>query len=868
MQEEIQEIPLRDTTRERYLNYALSVITARALPDVRDGLKPVQRRILYAMYHNLRLTAEAKHKKSAAVVGEVMSKYHPHGDQSIYDAMVRMAQGWVLRYRLVDGQGNFGSVDGDNPAAMRYTEARLDHIAEELLSELRKDTVDMRANYDGTLMEPVALPAQIPNLLINGASGIAVGMATNIPPHNLREVISALVALIDDPSLSLERIVRDHVRGPDFPTGGQILSSEAELLEMYETGNGPVEMRGEWTLETEGHRRSIIVTSVPYGVNKSQLVSEIAELIAKEKVPQLTDVRDESTEEVRVVLDLKRGANPEAAMAYLYRKTQIQKRFAVNMTALCPVEGSETCQPRRLGLREILTQFLDFRFVVTRRRLAYDLAQLEKRIHLLRGFALIFDGLDEAIRLIRESEGKNDARDKLMARFGLDWEQAEAILETKLYRLARLEIDAIRAELAEKEAEAAELRAVLGSETATWTLIRGELAQIADAYADERRSKLTGPVREQKFTEEVYIVSEDAFVIVTRQGRLKRQKSYTDLSAIRVAEGDEVGWVLPSNTRESLMLFTSVGKAYTMRVADVTQTTGYGEIIQTRFDFEDGEHVVGAAVSDPRSLPEIPEEIRATIGEADPPPPYAVAITRKGRGMRFSLAGFTEPSTVAGRRYLRLGGPGKGVTAIKIGPSDSVIGYKLVIDKMDGLEVETSRGRVEVLRSNKFKVGSRGGKGRELVSRGNLTSARWEPVEVRWEREDDGSGAEATTPATTDATTDAAVGSAEGDGGTPDATKSQAAPGSSASAPGAGALSEPRLLPRPVSPYWKPVAPDAPAPRQTSLFGEDDPGPPRAGAATRPPDDDDPGDDEPDDLDEDDADDGDDEPESEPENES
>jgi len=770
MQEYIEDVRLHETTRERYLNYALSVITSRALPDVRDGLKPVQRRILYAMSANLRLSPEAKHKKSAAVVGEVMAKYHPHGDQSIYDAMVRMAQDWVLRYPMVDGQGNFGSIDGDSPAAMRYTEARLNHIAEELLDELKKDTVDFRANYDGTLKEPVALPAQIPNLLINGAAGIAVGMATNIPPHNLGEVVSALIALIDDPELTLEAIVSEHIKAPDFPTGGLLLTPPEEMLEIYRTGRGPVEMRGEWELEAEGHRKSVVVTSVPYGVDKSKLIGEIAELIRKEKVPMLVDIRDESTEDVRIVMDMKRNANADAAMAFLYKKTMLQRRFNVNMTALCPVEGTEIIKPLRLDLRSILEQFLQFRHQVTRRRLAYDLRQLEKRIHILEGFVKIFDGLDEAIRLIRESEGKSDARDRLMKRFDLDWDQAEAILETKLYRLAKLEIDSIRAELAEKEAAAQAIRDVLASDKLTWDLIRSELVQIVDAYGDPRRSKLTGPIRDQHFTAEHYIVREDSFVIVTRQSRFKRQKSYTDISAIRVRDGDEVGWVMPANTRESLILFTSRGKAYTVRVADIVATTGYGDVIQTRFDFGDGEHIVGVTTTDPRCQPVIPEELFEGLPEDQPKPPYAFAVSRRGKCLRFALDAYRDPSNRAGRTFMRLSGvddgvtqvemtvgdeivslasqkgryllyplaevnvlsgAGKGVNAIKLDRDDYTLGYKLVTNRMDGLEVETTRGRVEVLRPNKFKVTSRGGRGRELIRVGYLKAVTRPPQEIK-----------------------------------------------------------------------------------------------------------------------------------------
>ena len=344
----VQVIPLHETTRERYLNYALSVITSRALPDIRDGLKPVQRRILYAMYQNLRLYPDSRYRKSATVVGEVMGKYHPHGDTAIYDAMVRMAQSFSLRMPLVDGQGNFGSLDGDSPAAMRYTEAKLRPLAIRLLEEIRKQTVDYRPNFDGTIFEPIVLPAQFPNLLVNGAVGIAVGMATNIPPHNLAEVIDALVYCIDHDEADSAELVDKFVKGPDFPTAGCILNTPEELRAVYEKGEGPIEVRGEY--RQEGKTR-VIIESIPFGVSKASLIESIAEHIIAEKVPQLVDVRDESTEDVRIVLELKRGANADAAMAYLLKHTALQSRFHVNLTALVPVEGSDVCAPEKVDLR-------------------------------------------------------------------------------------------------------------------------------------------------------------------------------------------------------------------------------------------------------------------------------------------------------------------------------------------------------------------------------------------------------------------------------------------------------------------------------------------------------------------------------------
>lgn len=773
----VEKTRLKDATERRYLSYALSVITSRALPDIRDGLKPVQRRILYAMHTNLRLLPEAKHRKSAAVVGEVMAKYHPHGDQAIYDAMVRMAQDFAMRVPLVDGQGNFGSVDGDGAAAMRYTEAKLRHLAVELLDELKKQTVPFRANYDGTQSEPIVLPARVPNLLVNGSTGIAVGMATNIPPHHLGEVIDALVALIDEPELELEDIVGPIIRGPDFPTGGEILNEREALLDIYRTGSGPIELQGTWFEETENRRRHIVIDSIPFALNKSNLIADIADHIRLGKVPQLVDIRDESTDVCRIVLDLKRGANAEAAMAYLYKRTALRGRFHVNLTALVPTDDPEVCRPERLDLVSMLRHFLRFREEVTRRRLTFDLAQLEKRIHILEAFAIIFDALDEAIALIRASNGKKDARERLMERFELDWDQAEAILETKLYRLAKLEIDDILAELAEKRAEAERLRAILGSDELLWNLVRDELVELRDAFGDERRTRVVGQVEEKEFSEEIYIIAEDAWCIVTREGWLKRQKSYTDVSAIRVRDGDEVGWIWPASTRESLIVFTDRGKAYTLRVDDVPATTGYGEALSTRFDFEDGERVVGVTVSDARALP-MPEDHKPKAPLSSDGAPHVVAMSRGGRTLQLPLGLFAEPSTRNGRTVMRLAGgklpgtkvadrvvaacvsdgselvslatrqgraliypveetkalsgPGKGVLAIKLAKGDHVVGFALATHRMDGLDVETNRGRREVIRSNKFSVASRAGKGREIIRNGTIAKVHHATAEHGW----------------------------------------------------------------------------------------------------------------------------------------
>ena len=365
--------PLHEEARRRYLNYALSVITARALPDVRDGLKPVQRRILYGMWNDLNLTADAKQQKSAQVVGLIMGRYHPHGDSSIYDALVRMAQDWSLRYPLVDGHGNFGSIDGDSAAAYRYTECKLQPLAGDILDDLASDTVDYRPSYDGSRTEPIVVPARLPQLLMNGATGIAVGMATNIPPHNAVELVEACIALIEDPALEVKDLLK-YIRGPDFPTGGQLLNNKAELREIYETGQGSLRVRGEYKLEDLPRGgQQIVLTSIPYAINKSTLVAKIGELVSERKIPLITDVRDESTKDIRVVLELKRDSNVELVMAFLYKHTTLQSNFNVNLTCLIPTENPEVGAPERLNLKRMLEEFLKFRFEVVTRRLQHDL---------------------------------------------------------------------------------------------------------------------------------------------------------------------------------------------------------------------------------------------------------------------------------------------------------------------------------------------------------------------------------------------------------------------------------------------------------------------------------------------------------------
>jgi DNA gyrase subunit A len=729
----VADIPLHDETQRRYLNYALSVITSRALPDVRDGLKPVQRRILYAMHHNLHLSPDAKHRKSAAIVGAVLAQYHPHGDVAVYDAMVRMAQDFSLRYPLVDGYGNFGSLDGDAAAAYRYTEARLRPVAAELLEELPKRTIDYRPNFDGTTFEPITLPARYPQLLVNGSTGIAVGMATNIPPHHLGEIVAACVALIDDPSLTVGDLLR-HIKGPDFPTGGTMLNTKAELRAVYEAGQGTIKLRADYKIEELGKgQQQLVITSIPYGLSTNAVVEKIAQvIIAKGALPQLLDVRNESTRDVRLALELKKGADPQLVMAYLYKHTPLQTNFNVNLTCLVPTDNVEVAAPRRLDLRAMLGHFLDYRFLVVTRRFRYELEELLKRIHLLEGFEKIYDALDEALRIIRTSDGKRDAAAKLMRRFDLDEEQADAVLEMKLYKLARLEIEAIREELADKRKEAKRIEKILASDARRWGVIRGELAALGAAYDDKRRTKLGGKVAEvHEFDEQAFIVDEDAHVIVTRDGWLKRVRELKDPRSTRLREGDELLAVVAGSTKSTVAFFTNLGTAYSLRMNDVPPSTGYGDPIQKLFKLKDGERVVAALSLDERATP-----AGAT----------AIVATRQGFGARFALAAHLEPSTRAGRRFVKLAADGgdstKGddaaspllaASAVALGAGtkahklvkagdlsegryvfDEVIGVELV-DEKDNVLVAATSGKALLCRISEVAVLANPGRGVRLI---------------------------------------------------------------------------------------------------------------------------------------------------------
>jgi DNA gyrase subunit A len=759
-------VSLSEETRRRYLNYAMSVITARALPDVRDGLKPVQRRILYVMRHELGLTVDAKFVKCARIVGDTVGKYHPHSPEAVYDTLVRMAQDFTLRNPLVDGQGNFGSVIGLPPAAERYTEAKLSAIAEQLMSELRFNTVEMRSNYDASRDEPTVLPARFPNLLVNGASGIAVGMATNIPSHNLGEVINACVHLIQNHETTVAQLMK-FIKGPDFPLGGRIVTDRRELRTTYEEGRGSIKVRAEWRLDKEGRKEiphRIVITSVPYGVETGPLLHAIGEIAESRRLPQLLAANDESDLErgMRLVLDLKPGSDPAAAMTYLFKHTALEQSFAYNATALVPDEHG-VLVPRRLDLVSMLRHFLDFRLETVRRRFQYQLEQLERRIHILEGFAIIFDGLDKALKIIRASEGKQDAAAKLMKEFTqLDELQTDAILELALYRISQLEIDRILEELDEKRTQAEEIRTILASERRLWSVVRHELEELAERFADNRRTALGSSEEIGEFDPQAYIVRENTNVVVSREGWIKRVQKISSIDKLRTRDGDDVLAVVPTSTLDHMVFFASDGTAYTLPVDQIPPSTGYGEPLSKHVRLRDGAGIVAAIATDARFTP--PDQFE---WEEFPPTPYVFIATALGQVMRLSFSLFRQPSTKGGRRYCRLrvgdrvvhvgfmrergegersypgdsvflvtrnarlihfdvaeaqvlAAPGKGVRGIKLEKGDEVLAAQRLSRPSDALRVENENGKILSFGQMKYTMTSRGGRGVKTSHRTGL----------------------------------------------------------------------------------------------------------------------------------------------------
>lgn len=770
MAESIEVRSIATEVRTRFLTYAMSVVTGRALPDVRDGLKPVQRRILYTMYQDSNLTFDRRPAKCAQIVGDVMGRYHPHGDGAIYEAMVRMAQEWVMRATLVHGEGNFGSVDGDPPAAYRYTEAKLTKVAEALLTELDQETVDLKDNYAGNRREPIVLPAQFPNLLVNGVSGIAVGMATQIPPHNLREVLQACIVLIDNPEATTA-VLMERVKGPDFPLGGKIVTERAALRKIYEEGTGGIKVQGEWKEEKlERGKSQIVITSIPYAVDKGELEKTIGALIEDRKLPQLLGLSNESNDKdgMRIALELKPGTDCNLVMAYLYKHTELQKNFSYNMTALVPSEDGKTLVPKDgLGLKAILQHFLDFRLVTVRRRFEHQLRVLRRRIHILEGFAVIFNALDKAIKIIRESSGKADAAEKLMAAFKLDDEQVTAILDSQLYKIAQMEIQKILEELALKKKEAERIESLLASKKKLWGVIKGEMEELVEKFGERRKTRMAQDEDVLTFDEEAYIVRENTNVVLTRNGRIKRVGRLSSVETTRVEEGDAVIAVVPGSTLDHVVFFADDGTAYTMRMNEVPATAGYGEYIAKFFKLADQVKIINAISTDPRFVP----AEQPASGDT-PAGPYLLVTTSAGFVLRLPFSAYRTESTKSGRRFAKLeagdkavmaqlvgdqtgvmlassgghlihfpvdqvnilSGVGKGVIGIKIDGDDVCVGGVVVGGRFDKLVMETENGKEQEFGPGAIKSQNRGGKGDKPGVRTKFARVVPPPIElVNWD---------------------------------------------------------------------------------------------------------------------------------------
>lgn len=621
--------PIVKEMEESYLNYAMSVIVMRALPDVRDGLKPVHRRILYAMW-NIGLRSSAKFRKSATVVGEVLGKYHPHGDTAVYDTLVRLAQDFSLRYPLVHGQGNFGSMDGDSAAAMRYTEAKLGKIAEELLLDIDKDTVDFRPNYDGTHEEPVVLPAKLPNLLLNGTVGIAVGMATNIPPHNLTELCDGIMHLIAEPEATVEDLM-EYVKGPDFPTAG-IIYDIASIRSVYSTGKGGIVMRGRATIEENQAGQSIIVISeIPYQVNKASLVEAIANLVKDKRIEGIKDLRDESDRSgIRVVIELKRDAYPKKVLNRLYKLTQLQETFHVNMVAL--VDG---LQPRVLNLKTMLEEYIKHREIVVTRRSTFELKKAQDRAHILEGLVIALEKIDAIIKTIKASKNKEDAKVNLMKKFKFTERQTLAILDMKLQQLANLERLQVEKELQEQQAIIKELKRILSSRKNILAVVKDEVVELKQRYGDERRTEIV-PQALGSFSQEDLIPKESAIVMLTRDGYIKRltpdtfkqqQRGGKGIIGLTAKEEDSATALISTNTHANLLFFTSKGRVFQLKAYEVPSASRTAK----------GQAIVNFLQLGPE------EQVNAILPvEKSQHSKYFVMVTRNGLIKKTTLDAFTN----------------------------------------------------------------------------------------------------------------------------------------------------------------------------------------------------------------------------------
>jgi DNA gyrase subunit A len=722
-----------DEMRESYLNYSMSVIVSRALPDVRDGLKPVHRRILYGM-SELGSHWNRPYKKSARIVGDVLGKYHPHGDSSVYDALVRMAQDFSMRYELIDGQGNFGSVDGDNAAAMRYTESRMTRMSGEMLKDLEKDTVAWVPNFDETLQEPSVLPSMVPNLLINGSEGIAVGMATKIPPHSMTEIIDGLIASIDNSEITTDELL-NHIKGPDFPTAGMILGLDG-IRSAYETGRGKIKIRARAHIESKkGQKDKIVVTELPYQVNKANLIEKIADLVRDKKIEGITDLRDESDKDgIRVVIETKRDAVPEVILNQLYKHTQLQDTFGMILLAL--VNGI----PKIMPLKEILGHFIEFRHTIVVRRTEFELKEAEARAHILEGLKTALDNLDEAIEIIRGSKNPEAAKEGLMNSFDLSEKQAQAILDMRLQRLTGLEVEKVVTEYKEVIKLISNLKSILSNKSQRMDIIKSELSEIREAYGDERRTEIV-PV-DTDFSIEDMIAEEDTVLTITHSGYIKRTALNTYRTQRRGGRGvqgagskeeDFVEHLFIANTHNYMLFFTDRGKCYWLKVYDIPQggRAAQGRAIVNLIGCEPGEKVEAfvsvkefdedrfivmgtqngivkktklSAYGNPRKggiyAIDIRDgdrliEARITNGEHD-----ILLGTREGKSIRFP----ENNIRASGRKTMGV----KGITLSS--KSDSVVGM-LVVKREGTILVATEKGYGKRTDVNQYRAQKRGGKG-------------------------------------------------------------------------------------------------------------------------------------------------------------
>lgn len=733
----VENLTVEKVMENSFLRYSMSVIIDRALPDVRDGLKPVHRRILYAMEKN---GWKAPHAtvKSARIVGEVMGKYHPHGDSSIYDAMVNLAQPWKVRYRLVEGQGNFGSMDGDEPAASRYTEARMDKVGTALLSDIEKETVDFRDNFDGTEREPVVLPAAVPNVLLNGQMGIAVGMATNIPPHNLGEVVDATVAQIDNPEITLSELMK-YVKGPDFPTGAEVYGGEP-MKRAYATGKGSVVIRAVAGIEERKNGRyNIVITEVPYGMSKEGFIEKVRELVLAKKLTHIADARDESARgKVRVVVELKKDAFPKKILNQLYKMTPLQTTFHYNMLAL--VNG---IQPRILGLKEILAEFILHRRKVVRRRTEFDLRKAKERAHILEGLKIALDHIDEVIKTIRESY--DDADKKLMERFGLSEIQAGAILEMRLRRLQGLERDKIEAELKELLELINKLTAILADENKVLEVVKEELLTMKEKFGDERRSKIFNHEL-GKFSEEELIPEEESVVLLTTENYMKRvpqgdfrrqNRGGKGKKGMTTKEEDVIAQIITVNSHDNLLFFTNQGRIFRMKAYEVPQASLVAKGT--------------AAVNLLNMHPE--EKITAIIKQGETKNGYLFMATKKGTIKKTALEDYQNIranglitikldegdelkwvqettgdldviiSTSAGqavrfneKEVRGMGRSARGVRGIRLRPKDEIVGMDIVTDPEQKLLVVSANGYGKATLVSNFPAHKRGGVGIKVAA--------------------------------------------------------------------------------------------------------------------------------------------------------